>query len=187
MDCDKDEALRRLEVSHRAALAELGLSDKKLMLCQQVHGKNVVEVDAHSGSPVADCDGLISNDPAILLGIHVADCCPVYLVDPIHQAIGLVHSGRKGTELGITDRAIESMAEHFGSEPREIVAQLGPCIRPPHYEVDFAAEIMNQCRQAGIRSLHDCDKCTGSDLQDYYSYRMEKGKTGRMLAVLGLS
>jgi copper oxidase (laccase) domain-containing protein len=64
--------------------------------------------------------------------------------------------------------------------------QLSPCIRPPHYEIDFAAEIVRQCRAAGVNHVHDCNICTACDLARYYSYRVEKGKTGRMLALLAL-
>jgi len=64
--------------------------------------------------------------------------------------------------------------------------QLSPCIRPPHYEVDFAAEIVRQCRASGVKTIHDSGVCTACDLKRYYSYRAEKGKTGRMLALLGL-
>jgi copper oxidase (laccase) domain-containing protein len=68
-----------------------------------------------------------------------------------------------------------------------MIVQLSPCIRPPHYEVDFAAEIIRQCRVLGVRNVRDCGTCTACDLRRYYSYRAEKGKTGRMLAVLGLA
>jgi polyphenol oxidase len=68
-----------------------------------------------------------------------------------------------------------------------MVAQLSPCIRPPHYEVDFAAQIVDQCRVAGIGQIHDCRTCTACELERYYSYRIEMGKTGRMLALLALA
>jgi copper oxidase (laccase) domain-containing protein len=132
------------------------------------------------------CDGLITSQRGIALGIYVADCCAVYIVDPKTSAIGLVHSGRKGTELGVVANAIRQMIERFGSEPANITVQLSPCIRPPHYEVDFAAEIIRQCRALGVQQIHDSDTCTACDLARYYSYRAQKGKTGRMLAVLGL-
>ncbi|PYL69986.1 MAG: hypothetical protein DMF22_10430, partial [Verrucomicrobia bacterium] len=64
---------------------------------------------------------------------------------------------------------------------------LSPCIRPPHYELDFAAEIVRQCRALGVKEIHDPAVCTACDLDCYYSYRAEKGKTGRMLALLGLN
>jgi polyphenol oxidase len=98
-----------------------------------------------------------------------------------------VHSGKKGTELGVVAKAIKSMAEHFGSRASNIVAQLSPCIRPPHYEMDFAAEIVRQCRDLGVTAVNDCGVCTACDLNRYYSYRAEKGRTGRMLAFLALA
>ncbi|HEV2965660.1 MAG TPA: polyphenol oxidase family protein, partial [Chthoniobacterales bacterium] len=101
-------------------------------------------------------------------------------------AIGLVHSGKKGTELAIASKAIEKMGEQFGSNPADLIVQLSPCIRPPHYEIDFAAEIVEQLRTAGVKQIHDSGVCTACDIDRYYSYRAEKGKTGRMLALLGL-
>jgi copper oxidase (laccase) domain-containing protein len=101
--------------------------------------------------------------------------------------IGLVHSGKKGTELGFVANAIETMAARFGSQASDLVVQLSPCIRPPHYEIDFAAEIVRQCRDLGVTSVHDLGVCTACDLKRYYSYRAEKGRTGRMLAFLALN
>jgi len=79
------------------------------------------------------------------------------------------------------------MVESFGSEPAELIVQLSPCIRPPHYEVDFAAEIVHHCRALGVKEIHDSGVCTACDLGRYYSYRAEQGKTGRMLALIGLN
>jgi copper oxidase (laccase) domain-containing protein len=107
-------------------------------------------------------------------------------VEPERRVIGLLHSGRKGTELGITRVAIERMVVDFGCNPARIIAQLAPCIRPPLYEIDFAAEIVQQARDAGVREVHDCGICTGGNVERYYSYRVEKGRTGRMLAKLAL-
>ena len=98
-----------------------------------------------------------------------------------------MHSGRKGTELGVVTNAIRQMIKRFGSDPANMAVQLSPCIRPPHYEVDFAAEIDRQCRVLDVRHIHDSGTCTACDLSRYYSYRAEKGKTGRMLALLGLN
>src|SRR5438046_2900984 len=68
-----------------------------------------------------------------------------------------------------------------------LTAQLSPCIRPPHFEVDFAADIIRQCQTAGLNEIHDSGVCTACNLDAYYSYRAEKGRTGRMLALLGLA
>jgi copper oxidase (laccase) domain-containing protein len=119
----------------------------------------------------------------------VADCGAVYAVDSHRRAIGLAHSGKKGTEQGIVPAMLRRMGELYGSDPAQLFVQLGPCIRPPLYECDFAAEIARQCREAGVapERFHDCRICTGANPTRYYSYRTEKGRTGRMLALLELA
>ena len=200
---DKAEVLERLDSAHREIRDATGFGDWPLFTAQQVHGNKIEVVDEVGSALRADrgrhgvaslpsrefpgCDGVITNQRGIALGIYVADCCALYIVDPKTPAIGLVHSGRKGTELGVVANAIRQMIERFGSEPANMIVQLSPCIRPPHYEVDFAAEIIQQCRALGVNEIHDSGICTASDLKRYYSYRSEKGKTGRMLAVIGLN
>jgi len=199
---DKAEVLERLDVVHREIRNATGFGDSDeiastrrsrcwpLFTAEQIHGNNIAVIDSCSRGPVGRefpaCDGIITNQRSVALGIYVADCCAVYILDPKTPAIGLVHSGRKGTELGVVTNAIRQMIERFGSDPANMIVQLSPCIRPPHYEVDFAADIIRQCRSIGIKEIHDSGVCTACDLGGYYSYRAEKGKTGRMLAVIGL-
>lgn len=195
---DKAEVLQRLETAHSEIRRAIGVIDWPLLTAQQVHGNQIavacraeagrrrVDLPITSDKHFTGCDGFITNQRNVALGVHVADCCAVYIVDPTTPAIGLVHSGKKGTELKIAVRAIEQMKETFGSNPADLMVQLSPCIRPPHYEIDFAAEIIRQCRSAGVKQIYDSGVCTACDLNAYYSYRAEKGKTGRMLALLGL-
>jgi copper oxidase (laccase) domain-containing protein len=185
---DKAEVLGRLDDVHREVRSAIGVAEDRYITAQQVHGNRVAVADqaTSAGHCFADCDGIITNQDDVCLGIYVADCCAIYLVDPIRRCIGLVHSGKKGTELAIVAHAIALLRETFGSQPNELIAQLSPCIRPPHYEIDFASEIVRQCRAAGVEQVHDCEVCTACDLARYYSYRLEKGKTGRMLALLAL-
>ena len=186
---DKAEVLARLDDVHRRVRDSLGLGNAAFLTAEQVHGKKVAVID----SPIsADrcfdaCDGLVTNQRNVCLGIYVADCCAVFLLDPVRKTIGLVHSGKKGTEFGIVPEAIRTMEERFDSKPADLIVQLSPCIRPPHYEIDFAAEIVRQCRSAGVRDVNDCGICTACDLDRYYSYRAEKARTGRMLALLALN
>jgi len=190
VSADKAEVLERLDAAHQEIRKATGFDDWPLFTAQQIHSNNIAVIDSCSRGPVgrefSACDGMITNQSGIALGIYVADCCGVYIVDPKTPAIGLVHSGRKGTELGVVTNAITQMRERFGSDATTLTVQLSPCIRPPHYEVDFAAEIIRQCRALGVQHIHDSGICTACDLARYYSYRAEKGKTGRMLAVLGL-
>jgi hypothetical protein len=183
---DRPLALSRLDAAHGAIRRELGLAEKFFATAEQVHGADVAVVDSRTRECIPNVDGLLTSDPAVCLGIYVADCCAIYLVDPVRRALGLLHSGRRGTEQGIATVAITRMAEEFGTVPTDLIVQLSPCIRPPHYEVDIASQIVAQCRAAGVRRVHDCGVCTGCHVERYYSYRRELGKTGRMLALLAL-
>jgi copper oxidase (laccase) domain-containing protein len=193
---NKAETLHRLEAAHCEICNAIGVGDWPLFTAEQVHGNRIAVVERTVASAVPSgvdnrefpgCDGIITNQRGVALGIYVADCCAVYIIDPKTPAIGLVHSGRKGTELGVVSNAIRLMIDRFGSDPAKMLVQLSPCIRPPHYEVDFAAEIIHQCRALGVKQIHDSGVCTACNLDRYYSYRAEKGKTGRMLAFIGMN
>ena len=187
---DKAELLERFDTAHREIRKAIGIGDWPLFTAEQVHGNNIAAIDrcgrGYVGGEFPACDGIVTNQRGVALGIYVADCCAVYMVDPKTPAVGLVHSGCKGTEHGVATNAIRKMIDCFGCNPADLIVQLGPCIRPPHYEVDFAAEIIRQCRSLGAQQIYDSGICTACDLNRYYSYRAEKGKTGRMLALLGL-
>lgn len=197
VSADKTEVLKRLDAAHREIRNSVGLGEWPLFTAQQVHGDRIAVVDGPALALRADrrdaynefrrCDGIISDQRGVVLGVYVADCCAVYIVDTKTPAIGLIHSGRKGTEVNIVSKAIAQMTDRFGTDPADVVAQLSPCVRPPHYEVDFAAEIVRQCRTSGVKTIHDSGICTACDLDHYYSYRAEKGKTGRMLALLAIN
>ena len=159
-----------------------------MLTAEQVHGDKIeiIDLPLESDQHFAGRDGFITNQRGIALGIYVADCCAVYIVDPITPAIGLVHSGKKGTELAIAAKTIEQMTARFGCESANMIVQLSPCIRPPHYEIDFASQIVEQCRAQSVKQIHESGVCTACHPDLYYSYRAEKGRTGRMLALLGL-
>jgi copper oxidase (laccase) domain-containing protein len=185
---DRAEALRRLAAWHQELVRELGFTPDMLATVKQVHGKAVRVVGAGDAGELGEADGLVCNVPGMMIGIYVADCGAVHLVDPVRRAFGLLHSGRKGTEQNITGEAIRMMQKEYGTRPADLIMQVAPCIRPPVYEVDFAATIREQARDSGVRpeQIHDDMTCTSSDLGRFYSYRVEKGRTGRMLALLGL-
>ena len=183
---DREATLERLRGGFDAGIRQTGMDPTRLATAEQVHGGAVAQVS--EGGEISGVDGLVTNVVGLALGIVVADCCAVYLVDPERRAIGLVHSGKKGTEAGISVEAIRLMGEAFGTRAADLVVRLSPCIHPPAYEVDISADIREQLLAVGVSpgSIHDDGVCTTSDLERYYSYRAEKGATGRMLAVLGL-
>jgi len=188
LSLSKAEVVARLQPWHDGAVEALGFSRDRFFTAEQVHGADIAVIDEASPRRIAGVDGLMTNVPGLLLGIHVADCGPVFLLDPVRRAVALLHSGRKGTELGISARAIRMMADHYGSRPDNLVVQLGPCIRVPQYDVDFASQIIAGCLEAGVPAsrVHDCGTCTALDPDAYYSYRRDMGRTGRLLALLGL-
>jgi copper oxidase (laccase) domain-containing protein len=189
VDGERGEVIARLSVAHEGQLEEMGFEIGSLVLAEQVHGKGVVVVREGMAEGVVNpgVDGLISNVRGKVMGIYVADCCAVFLADEAVGSLGLVHSGKKGSELNIVGAAIELMVKEHGAEPGRMQVRLGPCIRPPSYEVDFAAMIRADAERAGVPAdrIRDDGICTASDLGRFYSYRMEKGRTGRMLALLG--
>ena len=186
----RDEAVRRLLVPHSRLRDELGLGNRTVHFAEQVHGELIAVVpedERESSSAVVHpgADALISRTRDVCLGIYTADCCAVFIVDPVTRAMGLVHSGAKGTSLRIVSKTLDSMHRRFGCEISQLVVVLSPCIRPPLYEFDFAYAIRQECERAGVAEVWDGGECTGRDTGRYYSYRMEKGLTGRMLALLG--
>jgi copper oxidase (laccase) domain-containing protein len=191
VDVDRDQAMTLLRAPHQAAVHAFAGRHAQWWRAEQVHGNSVAlvpgsrRVMAADGLPVVPgVDGLITRESGIVLAIHVADCGAIWLADRHLGAIGLLHSGKKGTESNILGVAVGMMARHFGSRPADITAVLSPCIRPPDYEVDFAAQIRDQAEQARLGNFIDCGLNTASDLARFYSYRKELGKTGRMMAMI---
>lgn len=187
VNTDRAIVIERLGDWHRQQAAEMGFDPQNLCLAEQVHASEVAVLEKVPEKPVPGTDGLITCVSGLVLGIYVADCGAVFILDRRTGACGLLHSGKKGSELGITARALHLMAEKFGSKPEDLHVQLAPCIRPPSYEIDFAAQIRQNALDFGIPAaqVHDCGICTSSDPALFYSYRLEKGRTGRMLALLG--
>ena len=176
-------SLDQLETELAAAFTAAGFPMADAVQAEQPHGNRAQAVYTPLGIRVPDVDALATSVPRLPLVVRVADCGPVYFYDPVQQVIALAHSGRRGTEGNIVGETVSCLRETFDTHPENLIVQLGPCIRPPHYEIDFAAEIERQARACGVRHYHDCGMCTASHPDRYYSYRAEKGKTGRMWAV----
>lgn len=188
---DRDEAMKLLRPYHAQAVSDFAGSAADWWRAEQVHGTSVAvvpgapQITTADGLPVVPgVDGLVTLQPGIVLAIYVADCGAIWLADRKTGAIGLLHSGKKGTEGNILKNALAVMAENFGTKPEDVTVVLSPCIRLPDYDVDFAGEIGRQAEVAGVSHFIDCGLNTASDLQRFYSYRRELGKTGRMMAMI---
>ena len=168
-------------------ILETGRFGENYVIGEQTHGKGVAVVGkSEAGRVIPQVDALVTREKNLTLVVRVADCGPVWIHCGKTGAIGLVHSGRKGTEAGVVPAAIHTMKEKFGSDPQSMLALLGPCIRPPQYDVDFAGEIVRQLKDEGVGEVVDTHLCTASDPERFFSYRREKGKTGRHYAILSL-
>lgn len=134
--------------NYRRMATALNMRVEDMVLSDQTHTTNVrviTEEDRGKGilkpQDYSDVDGMITNVPGIVLVTSYADCVPLYFVDPVRKAIGLSHSGWKGTVGHIGQKTVWKMHEVYGSEPKDIVAAIGPSICQSCYEVsDDVAE-----------------------------------------------
>ncbi|MDD7219943.1 MAG: peptidoglycan editing factor PgeF [Clostridia bacterium] len=120
----------------------IGFLPGDMVTSDQTHTANVrlvTEKDRGKGytrpRDYHDVDGMITNVPGIVLATFYADCVPLYFVDPVHKAVGLSHSGWRGTASRIGKVTVEKMAVEFGSDPEDILAAVGPSICQDCYEV----------------------------------------------------
>ena len=160
-------------------------------------------------------DAIITNKPGVVLLMRFADCVPVLLFDPINCVIGLAHAGWLGTVQKIAKVAAEKMHESFGTNSQEIQACIGPSISSELYTVgsDVINKVKNAfpgdwqalvtlkkeqyyldlwqsnelaLREAGVVNITQANICTASNVNDWFSHRAEKGKTGRFGILLAI-
>ena len=122
--------------------AALDTRKEQFVCTDQTHTTNVIRVgkeDCGYGvtrqKPYTDVDGLVTDEPGVVLSTFFADCVPLYFVDTVNRAIGLSHSGWRGTVGRMGQRTLEKMATEFGTNPKDIVAAVGPSICQDCYEV----------------------------------------------------
>ncbi len=160
-------------------------------------------------------DILLTDNPRVTLFMRFADCVPLLFHDPQKGVIGVAHAGWLGTVRGVAKSALEAMRTRYGTNPRDVRVAIGPSIGPDHYEVgaDVAEQVHAafgaraeslleargerfhfdlwkanrlQLEEAGVGEIEVAEVCTACHLDDWYSHRAEKGKTGRFGALLAL-
>lgn len=144
---DAPEAV--LENRARAA-AMLDVPGAAISTLYQVHGSNVVELEAPLPADARpQADAFVSKTPGVVLGILAADCAPVLFCDAQARVIGAAHAGWKGAVGGVLEATIAAMAK-LGADPARIVAGIGPCIGKPSYEVgpEFPAPFLARDKAA---------------------------------------
>jgi YfiH family protein len=182
-----------------------------------VHGTDIVYADEPRSlrEPSALADIIFTDNPNVSLFMRFGDCVPILFHDPKRKVIGIAHAGWMGTMRGVVKAAVEGMQSHYGSEPRNIIAGIGPSIGVDHYEVgadvisqfqekynhdaDQVLQTRNgstyldlwtanaiQLRDAGVEQIQISGQCTACNLENWFSHRAEKGKTGRFGALMAL-
>lgn len=161
-------------------------------------------------------DIILTDNPEVSLFMRFADCVPLLFHDPKKQVIGISHAGWMGTVKGVATTTIEAMQTRYGSKPEDILAGIGPSIGLDHYEVgedvvlqfrekygkdaerilqtrngshylDLWAANLIQLQNAGVEQVQVSGVCTACHLDDWFSHRAEKGKTGRFGALMALA
>jgi polyphenol oxidase len=162
----------------------------------------------HPNDPHQKADVILTDSPEITLFMRFADCVPVLLADPIKNVAGIVHAGWQGTLRKASLAAVDVMQAKYGSQVDDIIAAIGPSICPSHYQVgqdvidgvyanfgiDSPSLLISQdgavqfdlwtanrhiLEEAGVRRIESLELCTACNLDDWYSHRAEKGRTGR--------
>ena len=130
---DQPEAV---EENKRRIASAIGVKPEHMVYAQQTHTTNVAVVTAADrGKSIPKTDGMITDDPGVCLVTFYADCVPLYFVDPVKKAIGLSHSGWRGTVNKMANVTIAEMKKAFGTNPKDLVAAIGPSICQECYEV----------------------------------------------------
>lgn len=176
----------------------------------QVHGDRVVQTytSRKVNEPHQKADAILTNKKGLALFMRFADCVPILLFDPVMNVVGITHAGWKGTIRKIIVKTVLSMKKYYGSEPKNILAGIGPSIAAHHYEVgsnvqrevlttleNYASKILlskngstyfdlwkaNQLllEEVGISKIEKLGMCTACRTEDWYSHRAESGKSGR--------
>ncbi len=198
---DNKEKISR---NRQLALKTLKLQHHKLITLKQIHSNRV----CLASEGFQEGDALVTNKPGLVLAVSVADCYPILLEDPKNKIIAAVHAGWRGTVGGIVTNTLKKMIE-LGAQPENICAAIGQGISLKHFEV--GDEVLKQFYEAGFgesyfennhinlaacntkwmldvglqeNNIWHLNRCTFEE--DFFSFRRDKGITGRMWGVIGL-
>jgi len=166
-------------------------------------------------APCPRADIIFTDNPNVSLFMRFGDCVPILFHDPVKKVIGIAHAGWMGTLRGVVSSAVQGMQSHYGCKPENIIAGIGPSIGVDHYEVgvDVISQFQEkynhdadrvlqtrdgstyldlwtanaiQLNNAGVEQVQVSGVCTACHLDDWFSHRAEKGKTGRFGALMAL-
>lgn len=124
------------KAENKKALADrLNVPPENMIFPQQTHTSCVIELDRNNDTDLSDTDALVTNQAGLCICVQTADCVPVLLFDPVKKVVSAVHAGWRGTVGRIVENAVRKMEKGYGSQPKNILAAIGPSISPEVYEV----------------------------------------------------
>ncbi len=190
---------------------QMGFRLPGVLTIRQVHGNKIITALRHAArrpKALEDADGILTDRRDLAIAVRTADCLSVFLYDPRHEVIGLVHAGWRGTQQRIAAQAVALMRKQWGSNPKDLLAAFGPAVRPCCYRVgvsfsqyfpretvkrkqgyffDLPGANKNQLVGAGVgaANIMDCAVCTCCD-PACFSYRRERESAGRMISIMML-
>ena len=197
-----------VEENRRRLLRHIDAGTEDLALPGQMHSATVRRADVPG--QYDRCDGLMTDVAGLVLGVSVADCVPVFLVDRRLRVIGAIHAGWRGTAANIAGAAVSALALEYGCNPRDLVAFIGPSAGaccyvvgeevaarfPPDLisrkegdpHVDLKAANLRQLLAAGLMAgqVEVSPRCTISEESIFHSYRRDGERSGRMMGVIRL-
>lgn len=106
------------------------------------NGGELVTRPLGGGSPIFYYDGILTDEPGLMLCTVEADCVPIYMLDPVNKAVAMIHSGWRGTVGKISAKAVMAMEENYGTDPADLIIHIGPCICEKCYDV--GAELIDK-------------------------------------------
>lgn len=215
----RGDAYENVVENYRRLGAALGFDPHRCVLSRQVHSDIVYAAGKSDWGRglfcehLPDCDALVTNTPGTALVVFTADCTPVLLWDEKTGAVGAAHAGWRGTASGIAARTVEAMVKHYGAEPQNIHAAIGPNIGLCHFEthgdvpqalisafgeemqeyivpqgekyrVDLKAVNAWVLRQAGVSDIRLADECTVCQSSRFWSYRVTGSARGSQAGVI---
>ncbi len=240
----KQDSRAAVERNREIFLKELGVANGRsnwpLVSLRQIHSDLIHRVDRIPEQPLAG-DGMVTDTPGLVLAVQTADCLPIILVDKKRRAVGVFHAGWRGTVKRIVEKGVGEMRKHFGSDPRNLVAAIGPGVQgccydvgeevrtkfamqfayaeslfrevkesdpvrekypmlfltaraPGHSELpvklflDLVEANRRQLLDAGVlaKNIDRAAPCTACHTELLFSFRAEKGVTGRMMGAAGI-
>ena len=163
---DSEDDIRR---NREALCLVLGIDDDRLIMPHQVHLTKVATIDeafmtltaTKRQEALEGVDALMTNLRGVCIGVSTADCIPILLYDHAHHAVCAIHAGWRGTVRRIVEKTVETMTQGYGTQPQQLVAQIGPGIHLESFEV--GDEVYDAFAQAGFDMEQISKKFPASD------------------------